>query len=135
MRTIVWYDWSMIEFASYLACGVLALLAIFQIALIFGAPIGHFAWGGAHRVLPMKLRVGSVVAVLLYALFAVFILNKAGLITALPVGVTNIGMWVMTGYFALGVGMNAISRSKPERMFMTPVALVLAVLFLIVSLN
>ena len=29
---------------------VLAALAIFQLALVFGAPLGHFAWGGQHRV-------------------------------------------------------------------------------------
>lgn len=130
-----WYDTYMIEFIAYLACGVLAALSLFQTALIFGAPIGHFAWGGTHRVLPMKLRIGSVVAVLLYGLFAVFILNKAGLMATLSAGVTNVGVWAMTGYFALGIGMNAISRSKPERIVMTPVALVLAVLFLVASLS
>lgn len=125
----------MIECIAYAACGVLATLTLFQIALILGAPIGHFAWGGAHRILPTKLRIGSIVAVLLYGLFAFFILNKAGLVTTLPESVTSVGMWVMTGYFVLGIGMNAISRSKLERMVMTPVAFILAVLFLLVSLS
>ena len=44
-------------------------------------------------------------------------------------------MWVLTGYFALGIVMNAISRSKPERFTMTPVSLVLAGLCLVVALG
>ncbi|MDX2776640.1 hypothetical protein PV379_04755 [Streptomyces caniscabiei] len=125
----------MIEFVAHLACAILASLALFQIALVFGVPIGRFAWGGAHRVLPMRLRIGSVIAVLLYAVFALFILDKAQLVNVLPEAITTVGMWGMTAYFTLGIAMNAISRSKPERLVMTPVALILALLFLFVSLS
>jgi hypothetical protein len=37
-------------------------------------------------------------------------------------------------YMLLGIGMNVISRSKPEQFIMTPVATILAVCFLIVAL-
>jgi hypothetical protein len=40
--------------------------------------------------------------------------------------VSGVGAWVVAGFLSLGVVMNAISRSKPERFTMTPVALVLA---------
>ena len=43
--------------------------------------------------------------------------------------------WIFVGYLALGVGMNGISRSLPERLTMTPLILVLAVLALIVALS
>ena len=39
------------------------------------------------------------------------------------------------GYLTLGVVMNAISRSKPERYAMTPVALALALLALLIALS
>ena len=48
---------------------------------------------------------------------------------------TSIFMWVLTAYFALGVIMNGISRSMPERLVMTPTALVLAVLYLILAIG
>ena len=41
----------------------------------------------------------------------------------------------MTGYFALGVPLNAISRSRPERLVMTPVVLLLALCCLVVALG
>ncbi|WP_425846025.1 hypothetical protein [Agrococcus sp. TSP3-2-1] len=43
-------------------------------------------------------------------------------------------VWVVVAYFVLGIAMNAISRSKPERWAMVPVAAVLAVLSLLIAL-
>ena len=122
--------------AAILICMVFGVLAVFQLALVFGAPIGHFAWGGADRVLPRAKRIGSAVAILVYAMFAWLLLMKAGLVSmALPELVVDVAAWVITVYFALGIVMNAMSRSKPERYTMTPVAIVLTVLSLIIALG
>jgi hypothetical protein len=64
--------------ASVIALTLLALLSLFQMALVFGAPLGHFAWGGQHRVLPKNLRIGSIVSMLLYVGFAILIVSKTG---------------------------------------------------------
>ncbi|QAY72039.1 hypothetical protein ET445_00535 [Agromyces protaetiae] len=114
---------------------ILALLAVFQLALVFGAPLGRFAWGGQHRVLPAKLRVGSFVSILVYAAIALLALDRVGAIDVVPDLVSTVGMWVVFGYFVLGILMNAISRSKPERYTMTPVVTVLAVLSLLIALS
>lgn len=42
---------------------------------------------------------------------------------------------VLVGYFALGIVVNGISRSLPERLVMTPVVTVLAVCCLVVALD
>jgi hypothetical protein len=122
-------------FAALAATAILGALALFQLALIAGAPTGRFAWGGQHRVLPTKLRIGSVVSIVLYAIFAVIILQRANLISIIPDAITSVGIWILTAYFFLGIVMNAISRSKPERNLMTPVSAVLAVLCLLVALS
>ena len=54
-----------IVFAAVVASVLLAGLAVFQVALIAGAPLARFAWGGQHRVLPTRLRIGSAVSVAL----------------------------------------------------------------------
>ena len=97
--------------------------------------IGRFAWGGQHTVLPAKLRIGSVVSILLYGLFVIVLLDRARVIDVLPDLVSTIGAWVLVAYFALGVVLNGISRSKPERNLMAPVSLVLAVLSLLLALG
>lgn len=114
---------------------VLVALAAFQLALALGAPWGHFAWGGHNRVLPAGLRTGSVVSILIYALIAVIAWDRVGAIDVFPDLFSDIAMWVIFGYFVLGIGMNAISRSKPERYTMVPVVIVLAVLSLLIALG
>ena len=125
----------MTAIAAIVACLVLAALAVFQALLIAGAPLGHFAWGGQHRVLPRNLRIGSVVSILLYALFAAILAQRAGLLALLPAPVADIGIWVVLGYLALGIPLNAISRSAPERFTMTPVVALLFLLVLTVAMG
>lgn len=114
---------------------ILAVLAVFQLALALGAPLGRFAWGGQHRVLPAKLRIGSAVSIVIYAIIATLALDRAGIVDTVPDPVSTVGMWVVFGYFVLGIPLNAISRSKPERYTMTPVVTVLALLSLVVALG
>jgi hypothetical protein len=115
---------------------ILGLLVLFQLALAFGAPWGRFAWGGKHQsALPTGLRIASAASVIIYALLAVIALDRAGVIEVLPAGFSQVAMWVVFAYLALGIVMNAISRSKHERFTMTPVAIVLAVLALVIALG
>ncbi|HEX5728109.1 hypothetical protein [Microbacterium sp.] len=114
---------------------LLAALAIFQLALALGAPIGRFAWGGQHRVLPTRLRVGSVVAILIYALIALIAWDRVGAIDVFPERFSVVAMWVVFAYFALGILLNAISRSRPERYVMVPVTVVLAVLSFFLAIS
>jgi hypothetical protein len=124
------------QLSALLACAILTGLAIFQAALVAGAPLGRMAWGGGHTVLPKKLKVASATSIALYALFAYTALAKAELAPPLiDDTVTGIATWVLTAYFALGIVMNGISRSKPERLVMTPAVLVLTALYFILSLS
>ncbi len=121
--------------AAVLALIVLGLLAVFQLLLVFGAPLGRFAWGGQHQVLPRRLRLGSIISIILYAVFAVVIADRAALIDAMPDAVSGVGTWVLAAYFALGIVMNAMSRSVHERATMAPVSAVLAAACVLVALG
>jgi hypothetical protein len=121
--------------AAVVVCVLLAGLAVFQLLLAWGRPLGRFAWGGQHEVLPRRLRIGSAVSVVLYGLIAAVVLQAADEIAVFPDAVADVGIWVVTGYIALGVPLNAISRSRPERLVMTPVVLLLAVCCLVVALG
>ena len=115
---------------------VLLGLTIFQILLIAGKPLGEYAWGGQHKVLPKHLRISSVTSVILYILFAVFLVSKAGVVQIVsPGSFLDTTLWIFTGYFILGIFVNALSRSKKERLVMVPVCIVLATVFLSVVLS
>ena len=75
-------------------------------------------------------------SVVLYVLFGYAAVAKAGLVPpVVSESLTSVSVWVLVAYFALGVIMNGISRSKPERLIMTPTALVLAALYLILAVG
>ena len=114
---------------------LLAALAIFQLALALGAPIGRFAWGGRHRVLPGRLRIGSVVAILVYALIELIAWDRVGAIDVFHEPFSVVAMWVVFAYFAAGIILNAISRSKPERYVMVPVTIVLTMLSFFLAIS
>ena len=125
----------MILIAALAGTAVLGCLAVLQLLLIAGAPLGRFAWGGQNAVLPRSARVGSAVAIVLYGIFALLMLQAADTLAVLPAGAADIAIWVLTAYFAVGVAMNAASRSRPERALMTPVSLVLALLCLVLAVH
>ena len=120
--------------AAVLVCGILSVLSVFQALLAFGAPLGRFAWGGQHRVLPTSLRVGSAVSIAVYALLATVVLARANLVaTGAAETVVHTAAWIVAGYFFIGIGMNLASRSKSERAVMTPTVAVLCGLCAVVA--
>src|SRR5688572_529044 len=120
----------MVTVAAVVASVLLAGLAVFQVLLIAGRPLGRLAWGGQHEVLPTNLRIGSVVSVVSYAAIGWQVWRAV-------VQPEDAGpwMWILTAFFGLGVVMNAASRSRPERLVMTPVVLLLAVSCLLIALG
>ncbi len=122
-------------FAALTLSFLLLGLGLFQLLLATGAPLGHFAWGGQHRVLPARLRTGSAISAALYAAFIVLVLDRAGVLPVLPGQVAGIAIWVLAGLLALGALPNLMSRSKPERYLMAPLALVMSLLSVIVAIN
>lgn len=122
--------------AAVTFCVLMVALIIFQAALVAGAPLGRLAWGGQDRVLPIRKRLGSATSIGLYLIFAVLVLQRAGLAEVIPwPAVVDIATWVLAGYFLLGIVLNAASRSKPERWTMAPLCAVLAVLTGLVALS
>jgi hypothetical protein len=122
--------------ASILAALVLSFVAIFQILLAIGLPLGAAAWGGTHRVLPPHLRIASALSSALLGLFAWIVLARSGLVT-IPwqSSVVRVGTWVVFSFLALNTVSNFVSKSRIERTVMTPAAFVCSVCLLVVSLS
>jgi hypothetical protein len=116
-------------------CLIHVILAGLQTALAAGAPLGRFAWGGRQRVLPTGLRIGSLVTIVLYALFVLIALERAGASALLPGVVAEVGIWILAAYFFLGIIMNALSRSAAERLTMAPACLLLVASSVLLALS
>ena len=106
---------------------ILAALTVMQALLIAGAPVGEYAWGGQHRVLPSRRRIAAAIAILLYAVFATVLLSRGGVLPGGESAVIVIATWVLFGYAAVSVLPNLASKSRKERTVQTPVSILLAI--------
>lgn len=119
------------------AVGGLVTLAlmVFQICLAAGAPWGRLAWGGAHERLPRTLRIGSAISAAVMAALTWYYLSWAfDWPPVLPEAARTMTAWVLVALFSAGTLMNAASRSRPERLVMTPVNVVLLACSLSIAL-
>ncbi|WP_231442527.1 hypothetical protein [Brevibacterium zhoupengii] len=121
--------------ALAVALAVLCALAVLQVLVIFGLPFGAVVWGGQHRVLPGRLRLGSTVAVILYAGFAALLLSRSGVLPGSVNAAVIVLTWVLFAFFAVSVVGNVATRSSAERWTMTPASVVLAVATFVIAVE
>jgi hypothetical protein len=108
-----------------------SLVLILYVLLVLGLPLGEFAMGGKYTVLPAQMRIATAVSALIQ-LFGILVLLQLGNI--LPLGLPeNIAKGIgyfFGAYLILNTLMNAASKSKKERLVMTPLSAVAAFCFL-----
>jgi hypothetical protein len=128
-------NWTLARGAATAAVVGLAGIALFQLALALGAPLGRAAWGGAQAgTLPAGLRVASGVAMLVWTAAALVVLRRGGLgMLAMPEAVARWGTWILVGLLLVGALMNIASSSAWERYCWGPYALTLAGLCLLTA--
>lgn len=114
---------------------MLGVLAIFQIALAAGAPLGKYAWGGEHITLPLNLRLGAISAVLRYAFIAFIALDRSGTIAVLPGEFSFWVMWLIVAHLGFSVMLSMLSKSKYEKMTLAPYTFVMGLLSLLIALQ
>ena len=104
---------------------LLLAVAVMEILLIFGLPLGEFTMGGRYKVLPPMYRMFAASSVILQLFGAAMILQGGGLMNMWFAGkVIKIICSVFAGFFAVNTVMNIISPSKKEKYVMTPLAAV-----------
>ena len=123
--------------AIWISIVTLTFVALFQLALVLGAPIGEYAFGGNNKgKLPVRYRIGSAVSIFIYLGTAAHYLAQANLLNRLlPDDLNNLVNWALVGLNSLSLIMNGISRSKKERNTWVPVALLLLVCSIFIALN
>ncbi len=121
-----------VHVASVVAAVLMLGVAVLQLALALGAPLGAYAWGGrVAGVLPGPLRVGSALSSVLLLGMCVLVLRVGWM--SQP---TTVEMWsarVISGFLALNTLGNLASASPSERRVMTPITLCLTLLVAFVA--
>lgn len=119
----------------FLAVACVAV-AGFHVAIIAGAPLGEYSYGGmTSGPLPRPLRFSSGLSVALFLAIAGHGLAQAGIIrTALPDAGNSVANWAIVGLLAVATLMNTITRSKKERNIWAPVSFVMLAAALVLML-
>jgi hypothetical protein len=128
---------SIVVIAALIQAVIALGVAVFQIALVAGAPLGEYTMGGQHLgKLPGQFRVTAAVSAIIMVAQSGHYLAQAGILNpALSPGQNAIVNWFWFGFAVLGLIVNSISKSKKERNLWVPVLLVSAVCTLLVALN
>jgi hypothetical protein len=116
--------------AGLAAAALLLSVAVFQVALAAGAPVGRAAWSGTRPDLPAGLRIASGAAAFVLVLLALVVARRAGWTVRAPLPDRWLGAtcWVIAGLLALNTASNLASTSSVERGIMGPTTAVLTVL-------
>ena len=108
-------------------------MIVFQLLLVLDLPFGHLAYGGKYEKLPSKMKIVSLVGIVIFIFAILSVLERAGIIIIFnnPMFVT-VFVWIIAIYSAFITLINAISKSKWEKLIMTPISLILAICCFIV---
>ncbi|WP_138315332.1 hypothetical protein [Rhodoluna limnophila] len=116
---------------------ICVFIAMFQLALALGAPMGEYAFGGQNAgKLPVGFRVASVFSLAINLAIAGHFLAQASVLPQLlPAELNVLANWGLVGFAGLGVLLNSISRSKKERQMWVPVTALILICAVIVAIG
>ena len=121
--------------AAIIAVVVFVVMSVFQLLLALGLPLGKLAYGGKYEKLPTNMRIMSLVAIGIFALGSISVLERAGIITIFNDPIfTLVVVWVIAVYLAFNTLLNAIWKSKQEKLIMAPLSLISAICCFIVAI-
>lgn len=110
-------------------------MGLFQLLLAFGYPYGKLAWGGFYKKLPVSLRIGSGIAILIYG-YGIIVLLESSQIVQLINNPELVGysVWIFVALFALSTIGNLQSNSESEKRIMTPAGILFCCVCIIVGM-
>lgn len=110
-------------------------MGIFQLILALGYPYGKLAWGGFYEKLPVSLRIGSGIAILIYVYGMIILLESAQIIQLLNnPKLIEYSVWIFAALFGLSTIGNLQSKSDLEKRVMTPIGILFCCLCIIVGM-
>jgi len=121
---------------SLLGSALFSIVLVLYILLALGFPYGEYAMGGKHRILPGKERIICIISVIVQT-FSILRLLQGGRILRFGFSdkLTNLFCYFFAVYLSFNVFINLLAKSKKEKLFMTPLSLVIAICFWITALN
>lgn len=111
-------------------------IVLFQLALVFGAPLGEYTMGGKFPgKLPVKMRIAALIQIFILLLFVSVVIAKSGISLKQYHSIGRIGIWFVVAFFILGSIVNLSSRSKKEKLVMGPANIIALIITLLIAIS
>ncbi|KRE96671.1 hypothetical protein ASG89_30875 [Paenibacillus sp. Soil766] len=111
-------------------------VAILYIFLVMGLPYGDFAMGGKYKIMPKQMRVACAISVIIQLIAIIFLLQAGNVISIDALENLAKGVcYFFAIYLIVNTVMNVISKSKKEKLVMTPLSFLSAICFLITAMQ
>lgn len=121
--------------AAVIAVVIFAVISVIQLLLALGLPLGKLAYGGKYERLPTNMRIMSIVAIGIFVLASISVLERAGIITIFNNSlIVLVIVWIIAVYLAFNTLLNVMSKSKREKLIMTPLSLASAICCFIIAI-
>ncbi len=123
-------------FASGFLVFAFLATALFQLALVLGAPMGEYAYGGQMAgKLPIQYRVSSAVSFVLLLAIAGHYLAQLGIVPKLLSPELNQWVnWGLIGFAAAAAVMNNITKSAKEKRLWGSTTIAMLIAAIVVAL-
>lgn len=122
--------------SSMLGTILFGVIAILTLLVTFGLPLGEFTLGGKYKILPPKMRIASGISFFIQLFALVIILQTGGIITSgIPFNIARGICFFFAAYLSINVIMNFLSKSKKEKVVMTPLSIITAICFWITAIS
>lgn len=111
------------------------VVILFQFCLSIGLPWGAASMGGKYPgVYPKKMRIVALVNMIILNFLMLIVLVNAGLILPQLMSFSEIAIWFVVVFYAIGTVLNTITPSKIERIW-APVAAIQMITTIIVAIK
>jgi hypothetical protein len=121
--------------AMLTAVPLLLGMALLQLTLALGAPLGRLAWGGKHVRLPGRLRRRSVLAAVVFAGSIAVVLAAREVLFSVDPGTLEALLWALAALFGFSAVANSASGRLVERLTGTPIAFLLCISCAVLALS
>ena len=126
----------MVTAAAIVYTVLMSVVILFQAALTLGAPWGEASMGGKFKgKYPPKMRVASLINMLVLILLMTVVLIKAGVLYPEFQARTVVTFWFVLGFTVLSTIMNWATPSKIERKIWGPVTTVQLLCVLVIAFS
>ncbi len=125
----------MVTVAQYGLLIILSAILVFHICIVFKLIPYSIVWGGRLKTDKDMYRF-EIVSILVNTIFLAVILIQAEIWSPnISKTVITVGLWVMAALFLLNTFGNLASKNRFEKLFFTPLTIILCAFSLILALN